>query len=90
MEQGRRKLLGERLRQARRNVGASQVQISDDLGVTRQSISAWEKGQSAPSATQLAQLSVAYCVCAHTLLFGEPFKPVVMTDVLRRGSASRA
>lgn len=83
MESSRRKLLGDRLRAARRRVGASQVQISQDLGVTRQSISSWENGVSAPSATQLAQLSVAYCVCAHTLLFGEPFKPVDVSRLVQ-------
>lgn len=84
MESSRRKLLGNRLREARRRVGASQVQISQDLGVTRQSISSWENGVSAPSATQLAQLSVAYCVCAHTLLFGEPFRPLDVARLVQR------
>ena len=82
MESSRRKLLGDRLRAARRRVGVSQVQISQDLGVTRQSISSWENGASAPSATQLAQLSVAYCVCAHTLLFGEPFKTLDISGLV--------
>lgn len=75
--------LGARLKEARRLAEISQAQVAAELGVTRQSVSAWETGLSAPTANQLAQLSTAYCVCAHTLLFGEPFKPVDVSRFIR-------
>lgn len=86
----RKKVLGCRLRAARLGAGQSQGGVAEMLGVTRQSVSAWETGASSPSAVQLGQLSAAYCVCAHTLLFGEPFKPLVLSEVLRRPGAVRA
>ena len=36
-------------------------------------MSAWERGIASPSATQLAELSELFCVCAHELLFGDSF-----------------
>lgn len=76
--------LGARLKDARRCAGISQAQVAAELGVTRQSVSAWETGLSAPTAIQLAQLSTAYCVCAHTLLFGEAFKPLNVIELVPR------
>lgn len=72
----RKKLLGARLKAARAGAGQSQDHAAGGLGVTRQSVSAWETGASCPSATQLAELSALYCVCAHTLLFGEAYRPL--------------
>jgi len=83
MSKNRKKLLGSRLKAARIAAKQSQDFAAEELGVTRQSVSAWETGTSTPSALQLGQLSVAYCVCAHTLLFGEPFTPVELRDLLR-------
>lgn len=88
-DEGKR-LFGWRLKAARLSAGQSQEHIAETLGVTRQAISAWETGGSCPSAAQLGQLSAAYCVCAHTLLFGEPFKPLVMADVLKANGRARA
>lgn len=82
MKQARKRLLGCRLRAARMCAGQSQGQVAETLGVTRQSVSAWETGASCPSATQLGELSALYCVCAHTLLFGESFRPFSMASVL--------
>lgn len=76
MKQERKRLLGVRLRAARLGAGQSQDHVAGALGVTRQSVSAWETGASCPSATQLAELSALYCVCAHTLLFGSAFEPL--------------
>ena len=84
MKKGMAKLLGSRLKAARQRAKVSQAHVAADLGVTRQSVSAWETGASTPTAIQLAQLSTAYCVCAHTLLFGEPFREVTMPEVMQR------
>jgi transcriptional regulator with XRE-family HTH domain len=76
------KILGARLKEARTHARVSQAHVAAELDVTRQSVSAWETGLSAPTAIQLAQLSAVYCVDAHVLLFGEPFKPVLMDNLM--------
>jgi DNA-binding XRE family transcriptional regulator len=82
MKEQRKKLLGVRLRAARMAAGQSQDHVAGAIGVTRQSVSAWETGASCPSATQLAELSALYCVCAHTLLFGEAYKPLSLAALM--------
>lgn len=82
----RKRLLGHRLRAARGDAGLSQEFAAETLGVTRQSVSAWERGASCPSAVQLGQLATMYCVCAHSLLFGEQFKPVSLGAMTGRGA----
>lgn len=76
MSKDRKKLLGSRLRAARVTANLSQDFTADALGITRQSVSAWETGTSSPTALQLGELSAMYCVCAHALLFGEPYSEV--------------
>ena len=88
MSEGRKKLLGQRLKDARQGVHLSQGDVADTLGITRQSVSAWETGTSCPSATQLSQLSQLYCTCAHTLLFGAPFTHLSLTTLVGRPTVS--
>lgn len=87
MDEGRKRLLGFRLKEARKQARLSQGHVADALGITRQSVSAWETGVSGPSATQLAELSELYCKCAHSLLFGEAFKPLSLGAMIGRGAA---
>lgn len=82
MEEGQKKVLGTRLREARKKIKLSQGYVAESLAVTRQAISMWENGINSPSAVQLAELSALYCVCAHTLLFGSPFQPVPLGALL--------
>lgn len=84
MDDGRKRLLGSRLKAARKQTRLSQAYVAEVLGITRQSVSAWETGVSGPSATQLAELSVLYCRCAHSLLFGAPFASVVVSALVPR------
>ena len=76
MSMKQKKILGARLRAARQAARMSQDFSSDTLGVTRQSVSAWENGVSCPSSIQLAGLATLYCVCAHSLLFGVPYAEI--------------
>ncbi|WP_409557825.1 helix-turn-helix transcriptional regulator [Acidovorax sp. K2F] len=85
MKQEQKRLLGMRLKLARVAVRQSQGHVAEVLGVTRQSVSAWETGASCPSATQLAELSALYCTCAHSLLFGESFRPLSISALVPRG-----
>lgn len=87
MSEQHRRQLGHRLKAARMDAKLSQAFAADTLGVTRQSVSAWETGASCPSATQLAELATMYCVCAHGLLFGEPFRSVRLDALLRQSTA---
>lgn len=82
MSKDRKKVLGARLRAARVSAKLSQDFVAETMGVTRQSVSAWETGCACPSALQLGQLAAAYCVCAHTLLFGEAFMPLRLRQML--------
>ena len=72
----RKEVLGERLCAARRRNRLSQDGVAEMLGVKRQSVSAWETGVSGPTALQIAELAVVYCVSAHELLFGVEFQKV--------------
>ena len=89
------KLLGSRLKAARAEASMTQGLVAEALGVTRQTVSAWETGASCPSAIRLGQLAAMYCICAHRLLFGEPFQLVLLEVMcgdgakeLRKGSSS--
>ncbi|UBB16159.1 helix-turn-helix transcriptional regulator [Comamonas odontotermitis] len=90
MTKEQKQLLGSRLKAARKEAEASQEFVAETLGVTRQSVSAWETGASCPSALQLGQLAAMYCVCAHKLLFGEPFQPVRLDNYLGGGRFATA
>ncbi|WP_428845750.1 helix-turn-helix transcriptional regulator [Comamonas testosteroni] len=77
------KLLGSRLKKARVAAHLSQDFTANTMGVTRQAVSKWETGNSCPTARQLGELATMYCVCAHSLLFGEPFRAVAVGDLMK-------
>lgn len=77
------KLIGSRLKMARIAANLSQDFTASTLGVTRQAVSKWETGASCPTARQLGELATMYCVCAHSLLFGEPFREVAVADLMK-------
>lgn len=52
-----RAVWGQRIAEARRTVGMTQVQLAAALGVTQQLVSAWERGQSAPRDERRAQVA---------------------------------
>ena len=60
--------LSEKLYQLRRQAGLSQEQAAEQLGVSRQSVSKWEGGQSVPEADKLAAISRLYGVTTDYLL----------------------
>ena len=49
--------LGERIRAARQAAGLSQEKLAERLGLTRQAVTKWETGQSAPSTENLLHLA---------------------------------
>lgn len=66
-----RVLWGQRIADARRAVGMSQVQLAGALGVTQQLVSAWEHGHASPKIDR--RPLVARILGVHTSdLFGYP------------------
>ena len=49
--------LGERIKKCRQEAGWSQEKVAERLGVSRQSVTKWESGQSMPSTANLFQLA---------------------------------
>ena len=60
--------LGERIRDARRAAGLSQEKLAERVGVTRQAVTKWENGQSAPSTENLLRLAEVLHTPVETLL----------------------
>ena len=49
--------IGERIKKCRQEAGWSQEKVAEELGVSRQSVTKWESGQSMPSTSNLFQLA---------------------------------
>lgn len=64
--------LGERITNYRKLKGLSQEQLAQQLGVTRQSVSKWERDESMPEAEKLPLLAQTLGVSLDVLLTGEP------------------
>ena len=50
-------LLGEKLKKARKNIGMSQNEVAEELMLSRQTISKWEKNYSVPDAEVFVKLA---------------------------------
>ena len=60
--------LGNRLAELRKEHGYSQEELADKLGVSRQAISKWERGEASPDTDNLIELSRIYGVSLDELL----------------------
>jgi len=60
--------LSENILQLRKALGLSQEQLAEQVGVSRQSISKWETGQSVPELDKVVALSRVFGVSTDTLL----------------------
>lgn len=49
--------LGERIREQRKSAGFSQEKLAERMGISRQAVTKWESGQSAPSSDNLFKLA---------------------------------
>lgn len=58
------------LKQLRKELGLTQEQMAQKLHVTRQTVSAWERGQAQPSLDTLKQIAQALGVKEERLLYG--------------------
>lgn len=59
-----------RLKLARRAAKLTQGDAAAEMGVTRQTVSSWERGETAPSVDALASLCAVYGVSSDQILFG--------------------
>ncbi|HJB21884.1 MAG TPA: helix-turn-helix domain-containing protein [Candidatus Fournierella merdavium] len=62
--------MAQRIQQLRRSKGLSQEELAGRLGVSRQAVSKWEGGQSAPDAEKIVALSEGFGVTTDWLLKG--------------------
>ena len=75
--------LNEKIMYCRKKAGLSQLDLADLLGVSRQSVSKWETGESNPDISKITPLAKAFGVTADWLLSEE--EPV---ETLRDADAS--
>ena len=60
--------LGNRLAELRKEHGYSQEELADKLGVSRQAISKWERGEASPDTDNLIELAKIYDISLDELL----------------------
>lgn len=63
-------VIGHRLRGARQGSKRTQREAAAECGVSRQAVSAWERGESAPTVRELMTLALLYGASTDYLLFG--------------------
>lgn len=68
---------GDYLKRLRIERGLSQERLSEALGLSRQSISKWEQGNSAPDIDNVKKLSEFFGVSVDSIINGEPDKFIV-------------
>lgn len=86
--------LSDNILQLRKALGLSQEQLAEQVGVSRQSISKWETGQSAPELDKLLILSRVFGVSTDVLLGNNapetgstpapPMESYIQANLLRR------
>ena len=60
--------LGNRLAELRKKHGLSQEELADQLGVSRQAVSKWERGEASPDTDNLIELARIYGISLDELL----------------------
>lgn len=65
-----RKTIGHRLRETRLRLGRTQDSVAAEMGLSRQAISAWERGEALPTLLEFAKLTMLLGVSSDSLLFG--------------------
>lgn len=63
--------LGERIKAFRKDAGMSQEKVAELVGVSRQAVTKWESGKSAPSTENLFKLAEIFKTTVDTLLDSE-------------------
>ncbi len=63
---------GEKLQKLRREKGLSQDQLAEELNVSRQAVSKWERGEALPDTDMVVGLSELFSVSTDYLLKEQP------------------
>lgn len=71
---------GERISELMKSKRLTQQEVADKIGVARQSISLWQKDQTAPSGKNLEKLAAALGTTSGYLLFGQESSSVKTFD----------
>lgn len=69
-------MLSENIFRCRRSMGLSQEQLAERIGVSRQTVSKWEGGQSTPDVEKLIAMADCFGITVDTLIRGEAQKPL--------------
>ena len=75
--------LGERIRECRIKAGLSQEKLAELTGVTRQAVTKWESGQSAPNTENLFKLAQVLGTTVDFLLTTDTDRPSVAEQVFQ-------
>lgn len=92
MQQEVRRDIGQRLKEARQGAKLSQADVATELGVQRQTVSAWERGKSLPGGAEWFKLGLMYGRSLDYLVYGirvVPFGTGMMEEIFR-GDAAQA
>lgn len=78
-------LLAQRFAQLRKEAGFSQEELAAKLGISRQAVSKWERGESSPDTDNLIALAKLYGVSLDALLLSENAPEVQKTAQKENG-----
>lgn len=86
-----RRDIGARLRAARKAAKVTLQEAGEEVGRSKQAVSAWESGESDMSVAQLAMLLTRYGATADQVVFGVPSAAAgdFLVGVLRQGRRAR-
>lgn len=83
--------IAERLQALRKEHGYSQEQLADELGVSRQAVSKWERGEASPDTDNLIALAKLYGVTVDEVLFNKSLpQPAAQAETERRQRGTEA
>ena len=69
-----------RLYQYRKKMGLSQEELAEQIGVSRQAVSKWERAEASPDTDNLIELSKIYGVTLDEMMLGERPAPEEKSD----------
>lgn len=61
-------MIGDRIKELRKDAGLSQAELSRKLSITRSSVNAWESGFSAPTAQYIIEMAALFHCTSDYLL----------------------
>ncbi len=82
--------LQKKLALLRKERGLTQLELAEEMDVSRQAVSRWETGLSIPTTENLAHLSRLYQVPVEYLLNGEPERPLREEPLPEAGETTAA